>query len=282
MATEQSTRSGPHQEVAAILLGEAAGGPAVEQFPIALPGPSGAERAVLLRQEQIDQLAHDLLNPLTVLKALSQRILRGIDRGRPIELGRLAADMHAADEAVTRAVGEIAAFLEVADRSRPVPALEFSPLDFAEVIEEAIADCRQVAVQHRFVVVKEEAALVGLGERGLLLHAFDNILRNAIKYSPHGGTITASLHVEAEQDIRWAVIAVRDEGIGVPAAALPFVFNRFYRAENVSDIPGTGLGLSGALRIAEAHHGAIGVESIEGQGCVITVRLPLESIQASK
>ncbi|TAK37480.1 MAG: ATP-binding protein [Lysobacteraceae bacterium] len=190
--------------------------------------------------------------------------------------------MHAADDAVTRAVGEIATFLEVADRSRAAPALEFSPLDFAEVIEEAVADCRQVTGQHRFVVVKEEAALVGLGERGLLLHAFDNILRNAIKYSPHGGTITVSLHVEAGQNLRWAVIAVRDEGIGVPAAALPFVFNRFYRAENVADIPGTGLGLSGTLKIAEAHHGAIGVESVEGQGCVITVRLPLELMQPSK
>lgn len=282
MATEQSTQASHHHESVAMLPSEASGGRAVEQFPIALPGLSGKERAVLLRQEQIEQLAHDLLNPLTVLKALSQRILRGIDRGRPIEIGRLAADMHAADDAVTRAVGEIAAFLEIAGRSRPAPALEFSPLDFAEVIEEAIADCRQVTAQHRFVVVKEEAALVGLGERGLLLHAFDNILRNAIKYSPHGGTITVSLQVQAEQDLRWAVIAVRDEGIGVPAAALPFVFNRFYRAENVTDIPGTGLGLSGTLKIAEAHHGAIGVESVEGQGCVITMRLPLESMQASK
>lgn len=282
MATEQSTRPGPHHEGVAMLLSEALGARAIGQFPIALPGVSTAERAVLLRQEQIEQLAHDLLNPLTVLRALSQRILRGIDRGRPIELGRLAEDMHAVDDAVTRVVGEIAAFLEVADRSRPAPALEFSVLDFAEVVEEAVADCREVAGQHHFVVVKEEeAALVGLGQRGLLLHAFDNILRNAIKYSPQGGTITVSLRVEAEQDL-WAVIAVRDEGIGIPPAALPFVFNRFYRAENVTDIPGTGLGLSGALRIAEAHHGAIGVESVEGQGCVITVRLPLESVQASK
>lgn len=266
-----------------MLLSEALGDRAIGQFPIALPGVSTAERAVLLRQEQIEQLAHDLLNPLTVLRALSQRILRGIDRGRPIELGRLADDMHAVDDAVTRVVGEIAAFLEVAGRSRPAPALEFSVLDFAEVVEEAVAGCREVAGQHQFVVVKEEeAALVGLGQRGLLLHAFDNILRNAIKYSPHGGTITVSLQVEAEQDRRWAVIAVRDEGIGIPLAALPFVFNRFYRAENATDIPGTGLGLSGALRIAEAHHGAIGVESVEGQGCVITVRLPLESVQASK
>ncbi|TAK37481.1 MAG: hypothetical protein EPO30_10725 [Lysobacteraceae bacterium] len=77
MATEQSTQASLHHEGVAMLLSEASGARAVEQFPIALPGLSGAERAVLLRQEQIDQLAHDLLNPLSVLKALSQSIPGG-------------------------------------------------------------------------------------------------------------------------------------------------------------------------------------------------------------
>ncbi len=73
-----------------------------------------------------------------------------------------------------------------------------------------------------------------------------------------------------------AVLAVQDQGIGIPAADLPHVFERFYRARNVSGrTPGTGLGLAGARQIVEQHGGTIAVESREGAGSTVTIRLPL-------
>ncbi|MEX1023007.1 MAG: HAMP domain-containing sensor histidine kinase [Dehalococcoidia bacterium] len=251
------------------------GTPAASRPSVASRLTTTAERAVLLHHEQIEQLAHDLLNPLTVLKALSQSVLRGIERGRAIEAERLAADMHAAGDAVTRAIGEIDRFLATARSSAQPVVMAPKPADIVPILDEALEDCRRVTTQHRFVVLKEADSLIGPCERGLLLHTFDNILRNAVKYSPDGGTITISLRAESREDGEWAVIAVRDEGMGIPEAALPHIFERFYRADNVTGIPGTGLGLHGVQRIIETHGGAVEIDSVEGQGCVFTVHLPL-------
>jgi signal transduction histidine kinase len=74
----------------------------------------------------------------------------------------------------------------------------------------------------------------------------------------------------------WAVIRVRDCGLGIPAADLPHVFERYHRASNVAgQIGGTGLGLTGARHIVEQHGGTISLESEEGRGTTVTVRLPL-------
>jgi len=93
-----------------------------------------------------------------------------------------------------------------------------------------------------------------------------------VKYSPRGGEIA----VEVAAAGGAAVLVVRDSGVGIPAADLPHVFERFRRAGNVADrIAGTGLGLAGAKEIVEQHGGSIAVESVEGRGSAFTVRLPL-------
>jgi signal transduction histidine kinase len=74
----------------------------------------------------------------------------------------------------------------------------------------------------------------------------------------------------------WAVLAVHDEGVGIPAADLRRVFERYHRSRNVAGaVPGMGIGLAGARRIVEQHGGTIAVESVEGKGSTFTVRLPL-------
>ncbi len=99
-----------------------------------------------------------------------------------------------------------------------------------------------------------------------------NLLDNAIKYTPEGGRITVRALVEGSE----AVLVVTDNGIGISAEALPHVFKRFYRSEQVQArrSRGTGLGLSMVHSILEAHGGSIGVESREGQGSSFRVRLP--------
>ncbi len=109
------------------------------------------------------------------------------------------------------------------------------------------------------------------GER--LKRALDMLLLNAVSYTPYGGTITFDLTAEARQ----ACITVRDTGIGIPDADLPYIFNRFYRVDPARPIStgGMGVGLTIARKIVEAHRGWIKVESVPGQGTTFRLYLPL-------
>jgi signal transduction histidine kinase len=100
-----------------------------------------------------------------------------------------------------------------------------------------------------------------------------NLLSNAIKYSPGGGAID----VRVDQENDWAMLSVTDEGIGIPATDLPYVFDRFRRGENAAGkIPGTGIGLTAVRDIVERHGGNITAENRDTAGAIFTVRLPLK------
>jgi two-component system sensor histidine kinase VicK len=102
---------------------------------------------------------------------------------------------------------------------------------------------------------------------------FDNVLSNAVKFSPSGGLITLKLACTDEQQARIQII---DQGVGVPAGDLPHVFEHFYRASNVvGRIAGTGIGLAGVRQIIEQHGGSISMDSKAGAGTTVTIHLPL-------
>ncbi len=115
----------------------------------------------------------------------------------------------------------------------------------------------------------------------VLCNSTARLLSNAVKYSPHGGTILVSIGRKTEGSGRQAILVVRDTGLGIPSAALPRLFDPFHRAANVvGRIPGTGLGLATARHIVEQHGGTIEVASEEGVGTTFTVTLPLGSDDA--
>lgn len=117
-----------------------------------------------------------------------------------------------------------------------------------------------------------------VGEWGArrLRRVVENLVTNAIKYSPDGGEVVVSLNAESEGDRKSAVLTVREHGIGIPKRDLPTLFERFRGGSNVvGRIAGTGVGLASPRYIVESHGGSIEVDSEEGQGTCITVRLPL-------
>jgi signal transduction histidine kinase len=109
------------------------------------------------------------------------------------------------------------------------------------------------------------------GDERLLRHIFTNLLTNAVKYSDAGRVV----RFELGRDEGEIVCDIRDQGIGIPDADREWLFNAFHRGHNVSDRPGTGLGLVIVKRCIDLHGGCIKVESKLGEGTTMTVRLPI-------
>jgi len=136
----------------------------------------------------------------------------------------------------------------------------------------ALAVIRLLTEQHQITVLATLERLVGEWDSRRLERVVANLVGNAVKYSPAGGSVTVRI---ATAD-GWAILQVQDQGLGIPAQDLPRVFERFHRGANVvGKILGTGVGLASALQIIEQHGGTIVVESEPGSGTCFTVRLPL-------
>jgi signal transduction histidine kinase len=111
------------------------------------------------------------------------------------------------------------------------------------------------------------------GDELRLEQVLHNLISNAVKYSPAGGTVT----VRVEQREMFACVAIEDQGIGIPASAVPRLFTRFYRADNVDpqNISGMGIGLFVVKEIMSLHGGTVHVTSQESQGSTFTICLPI-------
>jgi signal transduction histidine kinase len=121
-------------------------------------------------------------------------------------------------------------------------------------------------------VNSELSELIGEWDEGRLGRVLDNLVDNAVKYSPRGGTIQVVISLDGDT----AELSISDVGEGIPPSDLPYVFDRFHRGRNVQGrIPGTGIGLAGVYTIVQLHHGSITVDSAVGQGTTFTLRLPL-------
>jgi signal transduction histidine kinase len=153
--------------------------------------------------------------------------------------------------------------------------LRLAPIDLAALVADCAEEVRPTSSSH---VVKFEASaptLTGKWDKARLERVIRNLLDNAIKYSPGGGEVVVRVACELDKNSTWAVLAVSDQGIGIPAPDLPRIFERFYRGGNVANIGGTGIGLAGAKQIVVQHGGTISAESDVGVGTTFTVRLPL-------
>jgi signal transduction histidine kinase len=103
-----------------------------------------------------------------------------------------------------------------------------------------------------------------------------NLVSNAVKYSPRGGEIIVHAAREERNGQDWAVLAVRDHGLGIPPGELERIFEPYYRGSNIAgSTSGAGVGLVGTRHIVEEHHGEITVDSVVGEGTTFTVRLPV-------
>ncbi len=232
-----------------------------------------AQEAIRTRDDFLAAASHDLKNPLGSIRANAQLLLRMLERTGAVPPQRLSSALTSVISSADQMVEQINELLDVARLrlGEPLP-LERAPTDLVALARRAVAAHQAAAERHRLELHTDETQLVGDWDQARLQRVLGNLLSNAIKYSPAGGKIEITVRRVGGE----AVLAVRDEGIGIPATDLPKIFERFERARNVvGRIGGSGIGLAVAKQIVEQHGGSITVASKEGAGSTFTVRLPL-------
>ena len=219
-------------------------------------------------------VSHDLKSPLAAISGQAQLLQRRIEQLNLPDGPTMARRLARIDETTYRMSRLIDDLLDVSrlQMGRPLE-LNRQPADLVALAQAAIQQLQPTTNRHRLLLTTAEPSLPGYWDPQRIGRVADNLLLNAIKYSPDGGDIAVSL----ARDGLWAVMAIRDPGLGIPAADLPRIFERFHRGANVNrKISGSGIGLAGSKQIVEQHGGSIEVDSREGGGSTFTVRLPLE------
>lgn len=245
-----------------------------------------AHAAVRVRDEFLASATHDLKTPLTVIKAQAQLLHRRASKASSDDAQRVRAEASRISVAATKMVGLVDQMLDVAALQMGKPLeLRRRPTDLVALCRDTVADLTDPRGQHTLRLEAKQRKVVGNWDASRIERVLHNLLSNAMKYSPQGGEVLVHVRCEEEHGERgskpWAVLQVTDQGLGIPAEDLPRVFERFYRARNVvGKIAGTGIGLAGVRQIVEEHAGQIVVDSKEGKGTTVTIRLPLDEAAA--
>ncbi len=234
-------------------------------------------RAEEERASFVDAAAHDLRTPLTAIRGQAQLLRRRLRTGRIDDPAALEGGLAGIEAAANRMAALIDEMMDAAHLAagrdlelRPAPA------DLATLVADAVTEARAGYPGREVRIDAAVPAVAGTWDAARLARVLANLLSNALKYSPAERLVTVRIDRETGDDGRsWAIVAVRDDGVGIPAADLSRLFQRFHRGANVAgQTPGTGIGLAGSRRIVEQHGGMIRVESAEGHGSTFTVVLP--------
>jgi signal transduction histidine kinase len=217
------------------------------------------------RRELIANVSHELRTPITALQGVLENIVDGVAEPDPQAMSTALAQTQRLSRLVTD-------LLDLSRLDAGVVPLRQDVIDVPEFLHEVVREATLNAGDGvRFVVSAPGMALTGDRER--LHQVLANLLDNAARHSPPGGTVT----VRAERRDEHLLLAVVDQGAGIPAAERERVFERFTRGERATG-GGTGLGLAIARWVVQMHRGTIAVvEPDEDRGCHIQVRLPLEA-----
>jgi signal transduction histidine kinase len=231
------------------------------------------KRQMQLQEDFVSTISHELRTPLGFIKGYSTSLLREDTTWDPETQREFLIII---DEEADRLSLLIENVLESARLQSRTLQLRFQPLRLDAVIRDVIV---RIRVRHREMDVNmhldSTPSIQGDGVR--LAQVIENLFTNAIKYAP-GAPIDVSL----EQIGDIVRIAFHDRGPGIDSEALPFIFDRFYRARNEKTITGTGLGLYICKQIIEAHRGKIWAESDPGQGTTFFIELPINSSSEQK
>lgn len=228
-----------------------------------------------VRKDFVANVSHELRTPLSVIKGYVETLVDGCD-------DIPAADRERFLKTIQRHTERLNSLLEdllVLSRLESInPGLQRESVELADLLADIIDDYqgRTAAAGHTLELNLTPPLGTGSLDPLKLTQAIENLLDNALKYTPKGSRIQLTAHLKTPAE---AIVCVRDNGPGIPAADLPHLFERFYRVDKgrSREKGGTGLGLSIVKHIVQLHGGRVAVESTLGQGTTFSLSLPLQN-----
>ncbi|MFI5026142.1 MAG: sensor histidine kinase [Solirubrobacterales bacterium] len=229
-----------------------------------------------LKDEFISLVSHELRTPLTSIHGYLELLLDGGAGELGAQLERFLTVVERNSKRLMQLVGDL---LFMAQVEAGKLALELEEVDLSEVIGECLEAAQPIAADRQIQLVSEVVDTpTMLGDRSRLAQVLDNLISNALKFTPRSGRVSVRVVLSGND----AVLEIEDTGVGIPVDEQGRLFERFFRSSTATEraIPGTGLGLTIAKTIVERHEGSIAIESAEGAGTTVRVRLPVRNLSA--
>jgi signal transduction histidine kinase len=226
-----------------------------------------------MKSHFVSNVSHELRTPIATIKLLAHLM-----KQQPEKWSEYVEPLIREAEHQAKLVRDI---LEMSRVDAGRLEIRPEPTRLNDLVQMAIEKYETQVEDRNLTVVKhlDGSDPVAWADSKWMMQVLNNLLSNAVRYTPKGGTVNVSTGKEAAQGRSWATVTVSDTGIGIPEEELPYIFDRFFRGEKprTMQVSGTGLGLAILKEIVELHGGKVAVESEVGEGSSFTVWLPCES-----
>jgi protein-histidine pros-kinase len=220
-----------------------------------------------LRSDFLSTVSHELRTPLTAIRGFSEWLVDEWDATPDTQRLEIVRRILNAGGRLDGLVNDL---LDFSRLERGLLGVALGPVALAPLVRSTVADLGSTLEGHR-LDLRLDDDLVVLGDEALLTRALENLLTNAAKFSPAGSTVV--VHTQPAPH-GGAIVAVRDQGVGIPPEEHALVFDRFYRvAATARDHPGTGIGLAIVKQFVEAQGGRVTLRSAPGEGTELTLHL---------
>lgn len=223
-----------------------------------------------MKSEFLASAAHELRTPMVSILGFTELLLK---RKYPEERqADMLQTIHRQSGLLVKMINELLDLARI--ESRRGLDLQIAEHPLRELVDNSVKGLMRKDTD-RQVTIRPIPDLSVMIDPEKMQLALNNLLSNAFKYSPQGGTVSLGARIEIQGPERFAVIEVQDQGIGMSADQLARAFERFYRADASGNIPGTGLGLSLVKEVAELHKGRVELASQFGQGTLARLWIPV-------
>ncbi|HEY3309694.1 MAG TPA: ATP-binding protein [Desulfuromonadaceae bacterium] len=229
---------------------------------------SDLKKAENIRRDFVANVSHELRTPVTIIKGYAETLLDGTMESDPARALRFVEIISSHSDRLANLVNDI---LTLSSLETKEALIELNPIDVSGTIAKACMLLQERAVQKNVTIYNESiggALPRVMADQGRLEQVVVNLLENAIKYTPDGGTV----RLFTEDNGECVKVSVADTGIGIPFKDLPRIFERFYRVDEARtrEQGGTGLGLAIVKHIVQLHGGDVSVTSEPGQGSIFS------------